>query len=90
MTINGIKQITGLSRVWRLSDERLNRTLKKYKDNFESIVVQKSKDGEFVNFIALVTGDLHAFALLVDESRTDIDALKLMVEEESIIFPREF
>lgn len=90
MTINGIKQITGLSRVWRLSDERLNRTLKKYKDDFESIIVQKNKDRELVNFIALVTGDLHAFALLVDESRTDIDALKLMVEEEGVIFPREF
>lgn len=90
MTINGIKQITGLSRVWRLSDERLDRALKKYKNDFESIIAQKNKDRELVNFIALVTGDLHVFALLVDESHTDIDALKLIVEEEGVIFPREF
>lgn len=89
MTISGIKQVTGLSRVWALNNKRLSWALKKYDNSIDNIIVQNSEDGKYVNFMALVLSDMHVFAILVDEKRVELEQLRLMVEEEGVIFPNQ-
>lgn len=89
MTINGIKQITGLSKVWSLSAKKMDWALKKYGETADSIIVQNSEDGKYVNFVAFVYPNMEVFAMLADEKRVEIEQLQLMVEEEAVIFPNQ-
>ena len=89
LTINGIKQVTGLSRVWKLSDKKMSWALKKFGDHFNDIIVQNTPDKKLVKFVSLVRGDGSVFAVLASEHLTDLEALKLMVDETGVVFPNE-